>query len=213
MIRLLDSQDLMTLNALHDALAAARTAGRPILMLGGSSRAQPADVQSVIQGYFTLLEPHNPICIVGGRGEPGSVMDTLVEQCYQHHFKIYVVGVNPIFDLGGRVPSDAVFGFNNISLRCFAMTQLADLVVVFQGGVGTLQEIIVPIMHHKLDTVRPATLNGPRAVLVATDFPNPVTDFLPILCNGQFVSNQERDFVIPVTLTTVAHCLGQQLSA
>jgi predicted Rossmann-fold nucleotide-binding protein len=70
--------------------------------------------------------------------------------------------------------------------------------IAFPGGIGTLQEMIVPMMHHKLDVSVLNLLKGPASIFAPTELKNPVTDFLKILDNCQFISNSSSPHIILV---------------
>ena len=195
--------DIQTFRELYLTISEMRASHPTVITLAGSAKTQPPKIQRLIHEYFDVLSQSagDAVFIVGGRGEHGSVMDTMVDECYHRKLPTFVVGIEPIFDLGERVAEEHVFGFKNISLRCDALTQLADLLIVFPGGIGTIQEIIAPLMHQKLDVTFEGALLGPRAIFVATDEPNPVTEFLPLLDSQAFISTQEIASLIPVTLT------------
>lgn len=203
--------DIQTFQRLHAAIPERNGSWPTVMALVGSSRPQPATVQKIIDCYLQKLEPYagTATFLVGGRGEYGSAMDASVEGCYKRNYRMVIVGIEPIFDLGGRVPAENVFSFNNVSLRCYALTQLSDLLIVFPGGLGTIQEIIVPLMHKKLDTSLPDTLQGPRAIFVAMDEPNPVTEFLPIIKNKSYISMEGSIALYPVTVTSFSTVFRQ----
>lgn len=195
--------DIQTFQYLHTAISEKRDSHHAVITLLGSANTQSSQIQRIVPEYLEQVEPYvnKTIFMLGGRGEHGSVMNTSVTECYQRKFYTFVVGIEPVFDLGEKIPPERVFSFKNISLRCYALSQLSDILIVFPGGLGTIQEIIVPLMHSKLDTVTPHTLQGPRAIFIATDQSNPVTEFLNILSDKQFVSNEKSIPLIPVTAT------------
>ena len=205
--------DLQTLKRLQTTLSLRHNTWPAVITLVGSSRPQTEIVQQAIACYLAQLEPYAQAStfIVGGRGEHGSVMDINLDACYQREYHTMVVGVEPIFDLAGRIPDENVFAFKNISLRCYALTQLADLIIVFPGGLGTIQEIIVPLMHKKIDINQIDILNGPQAIFVATDEPNPVTEFLPILEDQRYISMTGSIPLIPVTVANFSTMLAHWL--
>lgn len=203
MIQQLYKTDLITLKLLHNAITDARGLNKQVISLLGSANLQKLATQKLIATYLELLIPYldDLIFIIGGRGEEGSIMHTSVDYCFQAKANIFIVGAEPIFDLEGKVLPENIFGFQNISLRCYALTQLSDLMIAFPGGIGTLQEMIVPMMHRKLDVSTLNSLKGPASIFVPTELENPVTDFLKILNNRQFISNSRSPHIIPVTLT------------
>lgn len=206
MTQAFDNTDLLTFTALHNAITAARSSNKRIISLLGSARIQEVAFQQLTANYLELLAPwlDELVFIIGGRGEYGSIMHTSVDCCFQFSANTFIVGVNPIFDLENKVPQENVFGFNNISLRCYALTQLADLMIAFPGGIGTLQEIIVPMMHRKLDCNVSESLLGPTDIFIPTELKNPVTDFISILDNHCFISKSGIPSITPVKLSNFA---------
>ncbi|MCB0211208.1 MAG: LOG family protein [Anaerolineae bacterium] len=194
--------DLQTLERLHLTMSAMRKTYPTIISLLGSSRQQPLQTQAIIRRYMSHFEPHRheTVFMVGGRGNYGSVMDTLIDECYHRGFQTVVIGVEPVFDLGERVVAENIFPFENITLRCYALTQLADFMIVFPGGLGTIQELIGPLMHKKLDTTVSDIWVGPRAIFVTTDQSNPVTRFVEVMGDDQFISTDDKTALVPVTV-------------
>lgn len=201
--------DLQTLERLHLTMSAMRKTYPTIISLLGSSKRQSPQTQATICRYLShfVSYRHETVFIVGGRGEYGSVMDTLINECYHRGFQTVVIGVEPIFDLGERVVAENIFPFSNISLRCYALTQLADLMIVFPGGLGTIQELIVPLMHKKLDTTLAEIWSGPRAIFITTDEDNPVTEFLTVMHDDRFMSPQDKIALVAVTVTNYGDSL------
>jgi predicted Rossmann-fold nucleotide-binding protein len=199
----LHPSDLQTLEHLHLAISEMRQTHPMVISLMGSSKTQSPQTQEVIRRYLSHFAPYSreTVFIVGGRGEFGSVMDTIIDECYQRGFQTIVIGIEPIFDLGGRVTPENIFSFSNISLRCYALTQLSDLMIVFPGGLGTIQELIVPLMHKKLDTTLAEIWLGPRAIFITTDEENPVTKFLTVMRDHRFMSTQDKIALVSVTVT------------
>jgi len=205
--------DIQTFQYLHAAISEKRDSHHAVITLLGSANTQPFQIQRIVPEYLEQLEPYvnKTIFMLGGRGDQGSVMNTCVTECHQRKFYTFVVGIEPVFDLGEKIPPERVFAFKNISLRCYALTQLSDILIVFPGGLGTIQEIIVPLMHRKLDTPMPHALQGPRSIFIATDLSNPVTEFLTILPDRQFVSGGKSIPLISVTVSNFYEMFSNSL--
>ena len=203
--------DLKTFQSLHAAVSEKRDSHHVVITFLGSANPQPSQTQKIVSGYLKQLEPYadKAIFMIGGRGENGSVMDMAVTECYHRKNCVFIIGIEPVFDLGERVSPEDIFAFKNISLRCYAMTQLSDILIAFPGGMGTIQEIIVPLMHKKLDTVIPSALKGPRAIFITTDQPNPVTDFLTITSDSRFIPKEKPVPIIPVTVENFSEQLSK----
>jgi len=193
-------KDLETFKYLYSSILELRSPQTLVISLLGSARLQPHKIQKLTATYLELLSPYikNIIFIIGGCGEKGSVMHISVDSCFRFKGRIFIVGIEPVFDLANKVPSENIFGFQNISLRCYALTQLSDLMIAFPGGMGTIQEIIVPIMHNKLDTIVLESLKGPKGIFIPVEQKSPVTNFLSILDDQHFISQPLP--IIPVTL-------------
>ncbi len=202
MIHPFQKKDIETFQLWYSTISEMRTPKTLIISLLGSANFQVYEIQKLTATYLELLAPYleDIIFIIGGRGEQGSVMHTSVDSCFRLGGKIFIVGIEPVFDLEGKVPPENVFGFQNISLRCYALTQLSHLMIAFPGGLGTLQEIIVPMMHQKLDENPLESLRGPQGIFIPTEHQSPVTDFLSILNNQKFISKSQSANIIPVTL-------------
>lgn len=198
--------DFKTFNQLHTTIVNAKQNQQKVIGILGSANTQDQAIQNTIVHYFEKLSLLFPqaVYIIGGRGQKASVMDIAVEQCYQRKLSRLIVGIKPIFDLENRILAENIFAFENLSIRCYALTQHTDILIVFPGGLGTLQEIIVPLMHQKLDKQKDTYCQGPQAIYITEDYNNPTTEFLNLIKDQRFISQNLPLFSINInTINTI----------